>query len=64
MVKATYLAFEVGSSDSMIDARGTPSQGITIDQAEAMGPLLGTAAFPALVGVAYLIMWRFGARKE
>ena len=37
--------------------------GIAIDQADAMGPLLGTAAFPALVGAAYLVMWHFGARK-
>jgi hypothetical protein len=34
-----------------------------IDEPDAMGPLLGTGAFPALIGVAYLIMWRYGARK-
>ncbi len=38
--------------------------GVAINEPDATGPLLGTAAFPALVGVAYLIMWRFGARKE
>ena len=38
--------------------------GVAIDEPDAVGPLLGTAAFPALVGLAYLIMWRFGARKE
>ena len=37
--------------------------GVAIDEPDAVGPLLGTAAFPALVGVAYLIMWRYGVRK-
>ena len=35
-----------------------------IDDPEAIGPLLGSAAFPSLVGVAYMIMWKYGARKE
>jgi hypothetical protein len=34
-----------------------------IDEPDAMGPLLGTGSFPALIGVAYLIMWRYGARR-
>ena len=38
--------------------------GAAINEPEAMGPIFGSAAFPALVGVAYLIMWRYGARKE
>ena len=38
--------------------------GVAINEADATGPLLGTAAFPALVGVAYLVMWRYGTRKE
>ena len=38
--------------------------GVAVGQAEATGPILGTAAFPTLIGVAYLVMWRFGARKE
>lgn len=35
-----------------------------INEEDATGPILGSAAFPGLVGVAYLVMWRFGARKE
>jgi len=38
--------------------------GVAINEPDAIGPLLGSAAFPALVGVAYLIMWRYEARKE
>ncbi len=38
--------------------------GVAINEPDATGPLLGTAAFPALVGIAYLIMWRYGMRKE
>lgn len=30
---------------------------------DATGPMLGTASFPTLIGIAYLIMWRYGARK-
>ncbi len=37
---------------------------VAIGEPEAMGPIMGSAAFPGLVGVAYLIMWRFGARQE
>ena len=35
-----------------------------VNEPDAMGPMIGSAAFPGLVGVAYLIMWRFGTRKE
>jgi hypothetical protein len=35
-----------------------------IDEKDAMGPLMGTAAFPTLIGVAHIIMWRFGARSK
>ena len=34
-----------------------------INEPDAMGPLMGTAAFPSLIGVAHLIMWRYGARR-
>ncbi len=37
---------------------------VGINQPDATGPILGSAAFPALVGAAYIIMWRYGARKE
>ena len=37
---------------------------VGIGEEDAYGPMMGTAAFPGLVGVAYLIMWRFGTRKE
>ncbi len=35
-----------------------------VNEPDAMGPMIGSAAFPGLVGLAYLIMWRFGKRKE
>ena len=35
---------------------------VGIDEADAIGPLMGTASFPTLVGIAHLIMWRYGAR--
>ncbi len=38
--------------------------GVMVGEEEAVGPLLGIAAFPTLVGAAYLTMWRFGARKD
>jgi Na+/H+ antiporter NhaD/arsenite permease-like protein len=38
--------------------------GAAINEPEAIGPMMGSAAFPALIGVAYLVMWRYGARKE
>ncbi len=41
----------------------TAITGVAINEPDAMGPTLGGAAFPGLIGVAYLIMWRFGARK-
>lgn len=38
--------------------------GFAINDPEAVGPMTGSAAFPGLIGVAYLIMWRYGSRKE
>jgi hypothetical protein len=38
--------------------------GVAVDEPDAIGPMMGSAAFPGLIGVAYLIMWRFGTRKE
>lgn len=35
-----------------------------INDPDAMGPMMGSAAFPGLIGIAYLVMWRFGTRKE
>ena len=37
---------------------------VGIGEPEATGKIMGSAAFPGLVGAAYLIMWRYGARKE
>ena len=37
---------------------------VILGEPDAVGPLLGIAAFPTLVGAAYLTMWRFGARKD
>ncbi len=38
--------------------------GVAVDEADAIGPMLGVSAFPGLVGVAFLIMWRFGSKKD
>ena len=38
--------------------------GAAINDPDAMGPIIGSAAFPGLIGAAYLAMWRYGARKE
>ena len=38
--------------------------GFAVDEPDAIGPMIGSASFPGLIGVAYLIMWRFGTRKE
>jgi hypothetical protein len=38
--------------------------GFAVNEPDAIGPIMGSAAFPGLIGVAYLIMWRFGTRKE
>ena len=35
-----------------------------VDEPDAIGPMIGSAAFPGLIGVAYLTMWRFGTRRE
>lgn len=34
-----------------------------INEADATGSILGSASFPTLIGLAYLIMWRYGARR-
>lgn len=38
--------------------------GFAINQPDAIGPIVGSSAFPGLIGIAYLIMWRFGASKQ
>jgi len=35
-----------------------------LNQDDAFRPLLGVAAFPSLLGVAYLTLWRFAGNKE
>ena len=37
--------------------------GAAINDPNAMGPIMGSASFPGLIGLAYLAMWRYGARK-
>lgn len=37
--------------------------GVAIGDQDAIGPMIGSAAFPALIGIAYLVMWRYGARQ-
>ncbi len=35
---------------------------VTIDDHEAVGPLMGLSAFPFFIGFAYLILWYIGRR--
>lgn len=35
-----------------------------VNEPDAFGPMLGSASFPTLIGLAYLTMWRYGARKQ
>jgi len=44
-------------------AIGTAMLGLAIPEEEATGPLLGIAAFPGAIGIAYLILHKF-ARKD
>jgi hypothetical protein len=37
---------------------------VGVNEADAIGPMLGSASFPTLIGLAYIIMWRYGARKQ
>ena len=37
---------------------------IGVNEPDAIGPMLGAASFPAMIGAAYLVMWRYGARKD
>jgi hypothetical protein len=37
---------------------------IGVNDPDAIGPMMGSAAFPGLIGIAYLGMWRYGTRKE
>jgi len=36
---------------------------ISMEQAEAMTPMLGVAAFPIFIGIAYIGLWAFGREK-
>ncbi len=38
--------------------------GAALNEPDSMRPIMGSAAFPGLIGLAYLAMWRYGARKE
>ena len=38
--------------------------GLILDERDAVRPLLATAAFPFLIGVAYLALWRFRGNKD
>ncbi len=37
---------------------------VGVGEEDAIGPMLGIASFPTLVGIAYIMMWRYGARKQ
>ncbi len=37
--------------------------GLLVDDADAVGPMVGVGSFPFLIGIAYIIMWRFGRRE-
>lgn len=35
-----------------------------IDEQDAVKPLIGVSAFPFMIGIAYLILWRLGLRDQ
>ena len=37
---------------------------VIIDEADAERPMLAVAAFPFLIGVAYILLWRFAGDKD
>lgn len=37
---------------------------LVVDEADALRPMLGVAAFPGMFGVAYLSLWLFAGKKE
>ena len=38
--------------------------GVSQEDAEALGPMLGIAAFPFLIGLAYIGLWRFSKKTQ
>ena len=38
--------------------------GYVLDDPDAQAPLAGLAAFPVLIGIAYLALWKFGQSKS
>ena len=45
-------------------ALGFAGLGIMIPDDEALGPMLGVASFPFFIGLAFIVMYRFGTKKE
>lgn len=45
-------------------ALGFAAMGIMVPDDEAMGPMLGVASFPFFIGLAFVIMYRYGNKKE
>ena len=38
--------------------------GVILDEDDAVRPLVAIGAFPILIGIAYLVMWRFEERRN
>ncbi len=38
--------------------------GISVEEADAIGPLLGSAAIPAMIGVAHIILWAVNRKRD
>ena len=38
--------------------------GVVLGEPDAMQPILGSAAFPLTIGIAFLAMWRFGSKRD
>ncbi len=38
--------------------------GVTLNEPDAVRPLIAVGTFPFLVGVAYMLMWRLGQREK
>jgi hypothetical protein len=64
MMGLVFVVFLYLKFRAKAEAQQTIRLALGIDEQDAMGPLMGTAAFPTLIGVAHLIMWRYGARQQ
>lgn len=45
-------------------ALGFAAFGLLLGEEDAMQPMLAVASFPGMIGVAYLLLWKFGGQQD